>query len=286
MQQYNSGLSAIKQYQADRPLTDTELRTYAPSIFAETAHVSRSTQYAHLPTIAVVDALRTEGFQPFFVAQSGSRGAHRRSHTKHMLRFRHESKLAQTEVNEIILVNSHDGTSSYQMTAGCFRFVCANGLMIGNTVAEQRIRHQGAETDSALVIEGAYEILEQFDVVDESREQMQATTLTQDEQVVLGQAALTLRYPEGNYQPSPQDINISRRVEDRKTDLWTTFNRIQENVLRGGLPNTVNPPASGRRSRSRPVTSIQETSRVNKALWDLADNMRMLKQGIDINDFI
>jgi hypothetical protein len=38
-----------------------------------------------------------------------------------MLRLRHASQINGAEANEIILLNSHDGTSSYQMLAGQFR---------------------------------------------------------------------------------------------------------------------------------------------------------------------
>lgn len=50
-------------------------------------------------------------------------------HTKHMLRLRHASQINGAEAKEIVLLNSHDGTSSYQMVAGMFRFVCSNGLV-------------------------------------------------------------------------------------------------------------------------------------------------------------
>ena len=45
----------------------------------------------------------------------------RRDFTKHMIRLRHASQINGAEANEIILLNSHDGTSSYQMLAGQFR---------------------------------------------------------------------------------------------------------------------------------------------------------------------
>src|SRR5690606_28561838 len=67
----------------------------------------------------------------------------KREHTKHMLRLRHASQINGAEANEIVLLNSHDGTSSYQMLAGMFRFVCSNGLVCGDTVADVRVPHKG-----------------------------------------------------------------------------------------------------------------------------------------------
>ena len=62
------------------------------------------------------------------VTQTRVRNEDRRDFTKHMIRLRHAGQInARGEANEIILLNSHDGTSSYQMLAGMFRFVCSNG---------------------------------------------------------------------------------------------------------------------------------------------------------------
>ena len=76
--------------------------------------------------------------------QTRTRHEDRRDYTKHMIRLRHASQInARGEANEIILLNSHDGTSSYQMLAGMFRFVCSNGLVCGDTLADVRVPHKG-----------------------------------------------------------------------------------------------------------------------------------------------
>lgn len=103
---------------SNNPLSDDQIRTVAPSIFADTPHESRSERYSYIPTAAVLTELRKEGFQPFMVCQTRVRQEDRRDYTKHMLRFRHASQINGAEANEIILLNSHDGTSSYQMLAG------------------------------------------------------------------------------------------------------------------------------------------------------------------------
>ena len=77
------------------------------------------------------------------VTQTRVRHDDRRDYTKHMIRLRHASQINGREANEIILLNSHDGTSSYQMLAGMFRFVCSNGLVCGDTVANVRVPHKG-----------------------------------------------------------------------------------------------------------------------------------------------
>ncbi len=117
---------------SDYPLSDDQIRTVAPSIFADAPHQSRSERYSYVPTATVLEELRGEGFEPFMVCQTRVRQDARRDYTKHMIRLRHASQINGREANEIILLNSHDGTSSYQMLAGMFRFVCSNGLVCGD----------------------------------------------------------------------------------------------------------------------------------------------------------
>ena len=103
---------------SDSPLSDDQIRRVAPSIFAEAPHESRSQRYTYIPTATMLTELRKEGFQPFMVTQTRTRHEDRRDYTKHMIRLRHASQInARGEANEIILLNSHDGTSSYQMLA-------------------------------------------------------------------------------------------------------------------------------------------------------------------------
>ena len=103
-------------------LTEEVMRAAAPSIFAIDKHGSRSARYTYIPTIEVLRGLRREGFEAFYVAQSRSRIEGKTEFTKHMVRLRHaDQQHARDEAPEVILINSHDGTSSYQMLAGLFR---------------------------------------------------------------------------------------------------------------------------------------------------------------------
>ncbi len=260
---------------SDYPLTDDQIHRVAPSIFADAPHESRSQRYAYIPTAAVLAELRKEGFQPFMVTQTRVRDEGKREHTKHMLRLCHASQINGAEANEIVLLNSHDGTSSYQMLAGMFRFVCSNGLVCGDTVADVRIPHKGDVAGS--VIEGAYEVLSGFERVKESRDAMRAITLHDSEAEVFARAALALKYDPSDNKPAPiteSQILMPRRFDDRRPDLWSVFNRTQENLTKGGLHGR---SANGRRQQTRPVQGIDSDVRLNRALWMLADGLRQLK---------
>ncbi|WP_321854391.1 DUF932 domain-containing protein [Paraburkholderia tropica] len=255
------------------PLSDNQIRAVAPSIFADAPHESRSERYSYIPTATVLQELRGEGFEPFMVTQTRVRHDDRRDYTKHMIRLRHASQINGREANEIILLNSHDGTSSYQMLAGMFRFVCSNGLVCGDTVADVRVPHKGNVAEQ--VIEGAYEVLHGFDRAQQSRDAMQAITLDNGEAEVFARAALALKYDADKPAPLTEtQILTPRRDDDNRRDLWSVFNTTQENLIKGGLTART---ANGRNRATRPVQGIDNGVRLNRALWLLADGLRQLK---------
>lgn len=67
---------------------------------------------------------------------------------------------------------------------------------------------------------------------------------------------------------------MPRRTDDSRADLWSMFNRTQENLIKGGLRARA---ANGRRQINRPVQGIDNGIRLNRALWLLADGLRQLK---------
>ena len=263
---------------SETPLAEDLMRQAAPSIFAEGKHASRSERYTYIPTIEVLRGLRKEGFEPFMVAQSKSRIEGKTDFTKHMIRMRHAGQVeAKPEANEIILINSHDGASSYQMLAGVFRFVCCNGLVVGSVSNDIRIPHKGNIQND--VIEGAFRVLEDFEAVDESTAAMKALTLQPGEDQVFASAALALRYdqPTEGQPPAPitpVQLLEARRLQDVGSSLWSTFQRVQENTMRGGQSGR---SVQGGRMQTRPVGSIDRSVNLNRALWVLAEEMRKLK---------
>ena len=266
-----SRFHASNSVRRDRALTNDELIRYVPSIFSEEKHHSRSDRYTYIPTITLLDKLRHEGFHPFFACQTRVRDLDKRDHTKHMLRLRREGQITGKEVPEIILLNSHDGSSSYQIIPGLFRFVCSNGLVCGDSFGEVRVPHKGDVVGQ--VIEGAYEVLGIFDKVTEQRETMLSTTLSLPAQQAFAHAALTYRFGEEHQPVTENQLLTPRRWEDKKDDLWSTYQRIQENLLKGGIRGIA---ANGKRTHTRAVKSIDGDLKLNKALWVLAEEMLQL----------
>ena len=261
------------------PLTLDQLARYTPSVLADEAHHSCSDEYSFIPTIQIVRDLFDHGFAPYSAAQSNTRIADKRAYTKHVLRFRHADFKAPSMVGdvfpEVVLTNSHDGASSFQLDSGFFRLVCTNGMVAPSANGEQiRVRHTGNVSDN--VIDGCTRILDELQIGVSRIEEFQSIQLSRDEQVAFATAALQLRWGDG---AAPVDgsalLNINRHA-DVGNDLWKTLNKVQEAVVRGGLRGR---NATGNRIVTRAVTGISEDIKLNKALWSLADSMAALKGG-------
>jgi hypothetical protein len=128
------------------------------------------------------------------------------------------------------------------------------------------VAHRGNVVDE--VIAGALQVSERFESLAHQVERMEGRRLLEEEQVRFAERALALRYPDVcQAGMPPSHLLRCRRVEDQGDDLWSVFNRCQENLLCGGLSRR---SASGRLSRTRRITSIREDERLNSRLWDLA----------------
>ncbi len=120
------------------------------------------------------------------------------------------------------------------------------------------------------VIEGAYEVLGVFDRVEEKRDAMQSLRLPPPAQQAFARAALTYRFGEEHQPVTTTQILTPRRYEDRQDDLWTIYNRIQESLLKGGLPGRT---AKGKRSHTRAVNGIDGDVKLNRALLVMAESL-------------
>jgi hypothetical protein len=260
------------------PMTLDTLRAVAPSVFAGGKHDSRSERYTYIPTAQIVEHLMKRDYGVFSAMQGGSRLEGKRDYTKHLLRLRPLSQPTQVggTHNEIVLINSHDGTSAYRLMAGIFRMVCGNGLVVAeSTIEDVRVKHSGAILSD--VAAGVERISGQLPALADRVQGMQAITLAPDEQRVFAAAALTARY--GVEAPiTPEQILSTRRQEDKAPDLWSTLNVTQENILRGGNRYRVETKrGTTQRRKTGAVNSVDGQTNINRALWQLAEEMRRLK---------
>lgn len=262
----------------NRPLTRTELAAVVPSVFASTAHDSRSDRFAPVPTIDVIERLEKENYFPMYAIQSKSRIIGKSEFTKHMLRLRQPGK-AEGEANEIILVNANDGTSSYKLMAGQFRFVCSNGLVMGTMSHNTRIYHKGSNIMDD-VIEGVYHVVNDFKEIERYKTEMQRIQLTPKEQLGMATAGYILKegIPENEdlskciYNPALLLTNRNVNSTDANNNsLYSTFNKVQQHLIAGGQKSFMEDVNGRTRRRTAgAVNQIDKNINLNSKLWEVA----------------
>lgn len=258
--------------------------------FATHAHESRSERYGFIPTSDVLAALQREGFEVAKSITQRVRDASKIGFERHQLRLRPAGQVGlRPEVGtifpEVILTNSHDGSSGFRLDAGLYRLVCSNGLTVAQgEQAAVSIPHRGSpEALAGRVIEGTFEVLDVANRSIEAARDWSQIELHRSEQEAFAEAAAIARWGVDaetgrSLAPvSPTSVLTARRWDDRAPTLWNTFNRAQENLVqRGGIRGV---SSTGRRLGVRAVTGINENSNLNRALWLLAQRLADVKTG-------
>lgn len=260
-------------------LETAELRRLVPSAFARQPWEGMSSRYRQIPTCEVVQILRERGYFPVKAAQSLSRIEGKGNFTKHLIRFRHAGHLNMAmepgkEIPELVLYNSHDGSSAYRFAAGIFRVVCSNGLCVAShDFGSVSVKHTGGRDFENRVIDATYRIASDMPKVVEQIEEWKQIALPAPAQRLYAEAVHTML---DNPNITPDNLLIAKRIEDRPAEdgsrsLWTTFNTVQESVIKGGIRGKT---PDGRRTTTRPVKSVERDLKLNKALWIIASKMR------------
>lgn len=244
--------------------------TQYPSIMQGRRHVSRTSErYSFVSTLEAAGVLRESGWVPVKARESSSRGY--QGYQKHEVCFwnsRFNRKLlVGDEVPEIVLQNSHMGSAAFVLMAGLHRCVCSNQLCVPSAIVEiRRIRHVGYAEQ--LVHDALEGIVEALPRTLETVEQYKAVPLNADERQAFAKAAIELRFDGDKFTVSPDDVLQKRRSSvDDGHDLWTTFNRVQENMIKGGVSAR---NCKGTRRKSKAVRSIDVSTKLNQRLWMLA----------------
>lgn len=248
-------------------LTIEMVREQAPAAFTETKASHLSDRYKPIQTIKLIEPLLENGWSVSRASQAQYRVASKGPHGYHILALtRPELKFNEGQV-ECLLMNSHNGSKKFEIKIGIFRMVCSNGI-ITQTMGFDQVTAKHFY-DMALMIERSQQIIERAPKIIEKIEAWKALNLTDVQINDFEQYALQARYPKSNPEQLPvalSRINQCQRPQDVGCDLWRTFNRIQENIIRGGLPNL-----KGRVTRG--IRSINRNVQLNEILWAGAEKL-------------
>jgi len=252
-------------------LSTSEIKERANSIFTETTSPSVSSKFTHIPTFKVVEDMAQLGWGVVDAKQVKARKG--QGYQKHLVVFRNPDVVingadGDTVFPQILLTNSNDGKNAFTFTAGLFRLVCENGLVISTEqFNDVKMRHMGY-TFEELQLQ-IREMVEQLPLTVESMNKMKAIKLSEEQAKELAKKALSTRFTEEQIDSVKVDLDLllePTRSEDKGSDLWSVFNVIQEKILEGDFQYL-----SGARIRkARKVKNFKQDMEINQRLFAMA----------------
>jgi hypothetical protein len=208
----------------------------------------------YIPTLDVITKLQDEGWKISGVAEQ--RGKNRKI-TSNYVQLQHpdfavqNSKGKNEAFTSITLSNSCNGSRPLQMSLGMFRQVCTNGLVRFDQHAEtEKIKH--IEVNARDLDRFVVSMNGKADKLLTEVNEMKHKGLSIEDMRKLAREAASLRYTNLD-EINIDDLFAVNRVEDESNDLWTVFNRIQENL-------------------THDVKNMNEDIRLNQQLFSLVEN--------------
>lgn len=256
-------------------LSNEQLIQKAPSIGATAPADKASNIYSFVSTVQAINLIRDAGWIPVEAKQGRVLDASRQGFQRHMVKFtRPELVDMGARRLEMNLYNSHDTGSSFILSGGIHELVCSNGLVVSSDIAEYRHRHVGFDNDK--FVESAKFVASKMTKVGDVILDWEKIQLEDPECIEFAHAAHEVA-TENKKHVGTNAIELlnSRRFDDNPNNLWKVFNRIQENLIRGGMTSI---SSRGRRTRTREITNIKREKQLNQSLWAMADYIADVKQ--------
>jgi len=248
-----------------------EIREIAPSVFTTKPSDEVSKKYTHIPTEKVIDDMESLGWGVADAKEVKARKNSTKGFQKHLVIFRNNDIIIKGNDGDnvypqILLTNSHDGKNSFQFTAGLFRMICENGLVIMDTEFEDvKIRHMGYTFEDLQVL--IKEMVEKLPLTVESMNKMKEVELEEEQIINLAKSLLDIRVKDTNN--TYDDWNVDeilecQRKEDEGKGLWEIFNRAQENIMNGNFHYKTR---SGKVRQARIIKNFKQDLDLNKKMF-------------------
>tara|TARA_R110000751_G_scaffold28319_2_gene73913 strand:+ start:602 stop:1399 length:798 start_codon:yes stop_codon:yes gene_type:complete len=255
-------------------LTESQIKERAPSVFTASPASNVSKHYTHIPTSIVIDDMDKLGWGVVDVQQVKARTGV--GFQKHLLVFRNPDVVingddGDTVFPQILLTNSHDGKNAFTFTAGLFRLVCANGLVISTQEFENvKMRHMGYTFEDLQV--KIKEMVNQLPLTVESMNKMKSTEIEEKEALKFAKKALTTRFTKQQikvFKINLKELITPVRDADKGTDVWSLFNVVQEKIITGDFTYKM----GGKERKAREIKNFNQDLKVNKELFEMANEL-------------
>jgi hypothetical protein len=256
-------------------LTKEEIKKSAPAVYATQPKASMTERYSFVQTDKIIEGFNQAGWDVTKAFQSKTKKDDPNVR-KHVVRLSNpEFQPVMKEVGsltpEIILINSHNGSSSIRMEIGLFRLVCSNGLIIADShFAQVKRRHFGVDQDE--IFQVIYDATKEFNDVWGKVDEYRSIKLTNGQRLDFASKVIEQNWGSDSV-ITPDALLIPRRIEDKSDDLFSTYNVIQENVIKGGA-NYIHPHRNTLR-KTRAIKNADRDIRINAMLWQFIENFRL-----------
>jgi hypothetical protein len=254
-----------------RVLSLEEAAASAPAILATAPapHINLN-RYTFTPTTEVIANMADLGFHVTNAKQSKTNQDVRKNWGTHFVTFQHpeltiKNSDGQMEAKPtIVLINSHDGVTPFKFEMGLFRLICSNGLMVKDQdFGSFNQRHTRLNFD--LVKQIMNEKVDKMKEVTNKISSWNMREMTAGERIAFATEAIALRL---NSDRKIEDYEINdilnpRRDVDASNTLWHVYNRVQENLIKGGFQMN--------NRQARPINNPVQDMVLNQGLWQLAE---------------
>ena len=189
--------TTAKKVENHQALNDSEIALLCPVALKNTMTNSEieklglSKHYSFVPTMKVVNDLRTLGYEVTDAVQVKARKKSTNGYQKHMITLEHPKYKVEgsEEYPQILLTNSHDGGNAFSLSAGIFRLVCSNGLVIKTEdYGTARLVHKGYSFEAVQKLVKEFE--ETMGEVLTKITAMKKVQLTKDQQIEFAKQAV------------------------------------------------------------------------------------------------
>jgi hypothetical protein len=250
---------------AERVMDSELMARTVPALFATTAHPKMSERYSFTNTYDIVVMLHNRGYRITSI-QGGER-----KYNKVLVRMRPDGMGNKEYAPELVLLDSHDGSSRLKMFLGFIRFVCMNGCIAGDMLYARTYMHLAPDLMQQVQLD-IEDVGESITKLNDNILSMSKYRTTGAEQIVLADAATTERFGDRNptfIQDMRDKMLHRRRSDDKRDDMYTVMNVIQENAMRGGMLYRTSQTIR----RMRDIRNVDRTVNINHTLWNTANEL-------------
>ena len=188
-------------------LTLDDVRRHAPAAFTPVPAADLTPRYAHITTADVLHRLQGDGWE----ITAARQGRTLSEHAVHEIRLGHPEFPENGEYRvELVIENSSDGSSALRLFAGVVRFICLNGILVGDRVADVVAMHRGAVREQALELAGA--LRGRFQEVAGVVEHWKAIRLDRERTRAFAAEGLKLRWPDRAPAADLDEVDHSKKA--------------------------------------------------------------------------